>query len=138
MIKRDISLITDTAENKAYFLDPSQGMCIARGNPLFLLQCYNDYKTRQALECGMLEADNESKSITKIQPTLLAIQDEINLSFKFPFHPSEINLIHRQKDKEGWGYWYRLKDGRVFNSMGKESDTNLTLYDTGNTVNDVA
>jgi hypothetical protein len=46
----------------------------------------------------------------------------------FPFNADEVNGIHTFKHGEGYGVWFHLKDGRVFNSAGQPSETDVTKY----------
>lgn len=48
----------------------------------------------------------------------------------FPFEPGDVDCIHAHKIGTGDGVWYRLRDGRVFNSYGESSDSDPSLYDT--------
>ena len=48
----------------------------------------------------------------------------------FPFTESEILGVHFHYSKGGDGVYFRLVDGRVFNSYGDECEGNPELYDT--------
>lgn len=48
----------------------------------------------------------------------------------FGFHPSEVWCIHTHKVDVGDGLWFRLKDHRVIDVYGEETDSDHDLYDT--------
>jgi Cu/Zn superoxide dismutase len=47
----------------------------------------------------------------------------------FGFLPQDVEGIHLHKDGEGKGVWFRLKDGRVFDKLGKPSSADRAIYD---------
>ena len=47
-----------------------------------------------------------------------------------PFSPADVECIHTHKTGHGDGIYFRLNDGRVFNSYGDECETDRTFYDT--------
>ena len=46
----------------------------------------------------------------------------------FPFQPEDVYVIHFHKDDAGTGVWFRLYDGRVFDSSGRASESDPALY----------
>ena len=47
----------------------------------------------------------------------------------FPFQPEEVAGIHVRMAGGERGVWFRLKDGRVFNSYGQPAPADPSLYD---------
>ena len=48
----------------------------------------------------------------------------------WPFDVQQVEGMHSHKIGYGDGVWFRLKDGRVFNRFGEETDPDPALYDT--------
>jgi hypothetical protein len=46
----------------------------------------------------------------------------------FCFQPNEVAGIYTHKNGAGMGLWFRLKDGRVFDSSGKTAEDDPALY----------
>ena len=46
----------------------------------------------------------------------------------YGFSASDVSEIHRYKAGTGPGVWYRLKDGRVFDSLGRPSRRDRVSY----------
>ncbi|HUQ94171.1 MAG TPA: hypothetical protein VM120_20990 [Bryobacteraceae bacterium] len=46
----------------------------------------------------------------------------------FPFLPDDVEGIYTQKTGEGFGVWFRLKDGRIFDSRGQPSEPDPACY----------
>ena len=48
----------------------------------------------------------------------------------FGFSCRDVREVHFHKHGEGEGYWFRLKDGRVFDAKAEETDKDPTLYES--------
>jgi hypothetical protein len=48
----------------------------------------------------------------------------------WPFDVREVVGIHTHKIGDGDGVWFRLKDERVFNRFGEQTESAPALYDT--------
>lgn len=46
----------------------------------------------------------------------------------YGFSATDVSEIHRYKAGTGPGVWYRLKDGRVFDSLGRSSRRDRVSY----------
>jgi hypothetical protein len=46
----------------------------------------------------------------------------------YPFQPEEVSSVYLHKRGVGAGVWFRLKDGRVYDSHGQPSERRPTLY----------
>jgi hypothetical protein len=55
--------------------------------------------------------------------------DDREFAKVFPFVPEDVEGAHTHKLDEGYGLWYRLKDGRVFSMYGQPCPEDDALYD---------
>jgi hypothetical protein len=55
---------------------------------------------------------------------------EEGLAVTFPFTASDVEAIHTHYSRYGRGVYFRLRDGRVFSTLGLELDPNPACYDT--------
>lgn len=46
----------------------------------------------------------------------------------FCFQPKDVEGIYTHKEGAGLGIWFRLKDGRVFDSQGKAAEDDPSFY----------
>ena len=46
----------------------------------------------------------------------------------FPFHPEDVCMVHFHNYDAGNGVWFRLYDGRVFDSCGCLAESDPALY----------
>jgi hypothetical protein len=61
--------------------------------------------------------------VVKVRPGQL-----IGLPHVFSFNAQDVEGIYTQKLGVGDGLWFRLKDGRVFDSRGQPSDSDPACY----------
>jgi hypothetical protein len=71
------------------------------------------------------------RSATKLvgQVSVTSNDDTAFIKQLFGFLPRDVEGIHLQKEGEGKGVWFRLKDGRVFDKLGKPSSADRGVYD---------
>lgn len=46
----------------------------------------------------------------------------------YGFHPEDVVEMHSRKHGTGSGVWYRLKDGRVIDALGRPSENERAWY----------
>jgi len=47
----------------------------------------------------------------------------------YHFKSTDVKTTHHHKQGKGVGLWFRLRDGRVFDTLGHVDETDPTLYD---------
>ena len=56
--------------------------------------------------------------------------EEMGEPVVLPFATKDVERLHTHMKGRGDGIWFRLKDGRVFDSYGDETPADPALYDT--------
>jgi hypothetical protein len=63
------------------------------------------------------------------QALLLAFTKAATPEEYFGFHHHDVKSIHFHKNGYGRGFWFRLRDGRVFDKFAQPDDPDRIWYD---------
>ena len=60
---------------------------------------------------------------------LLRLTNTVDAEQFYGFHCNQVETVHLHKHGVGKGCWFRLKDGRVFDWLGRPDETDRTYYE---------
>lgn len=66
-------------------------------------------------------------NLTVVEKLMHSVSGSNDLN-AFPFQPADVDGIFTHKIDEGHGVWFHLRDGRVFDSYGRPSESAVTQY----------
>lgn len=61
---------------------------------------------------------------------MLCLTNTVDAQQFYGFHCNQVETVHFHKHGAGEGCWFRLKDGRVFDWLGKPDEPDRAYYET--------